>query len=148
MTAPPPSSPRGSGEPERYRLVIPTDISRLGETVETVAAICFARIPGSARTHFRLCTVVAEAVTNAMVYGNLGDPGRRVTIEIELDAERTVIAVTDEGEGFDPATIPEPTCEGSLEATRGRGIFIIRRFADAVEFNARGNTICMTLPRR
>ena len=120
----------------------------MGDAVNTVAACCFARIPGSRRTHFRLCTIVAEAVTNAMVYGNLGDPSRRVTIEISLFQDHTIVAVTDEGDGFDPATIPVPTSEELLDATRGRGIFIIRRFADHVEFNERGNTISMTLPRR
>ncbi len=98
-------------------------------------------------TRFRLCTVVAEAVANAMLYGNDGDPSRRVVIEIVVATDRLVIAVSDEGDGFDHQVVPQPIDEESIDATRGRGLFMIRRLADHVAFNDRGNTIWMTLLR-
>lgn len=134
----------GSG---RFRLVLATDMTRIGAVVETVAACALPGQSGSRQTHFRLRTVLAEAITNAMVYGNQGEASRLVTIEVELHEDRLVIAVSDEGAGFNPASVSPPTVEERLSATRGRGLFLIRRLADHVAFNDRGNTIWMTLPR-
>lgn len=136
------------GEADRYRVALPTDLARVGDVVDTVCACCFDTAPPTARTRFRLCTVVAEAVANAMLYGNGGDPARRVTVEVEVAADRLVIAVSDEGDGFNHRVVPLPYGEESLDATRGRGLFMIHRLADRVEFNERGNTIWMTLPRQ
>jgi serine/threonine-protein kinase RsbW len=137
----------GASAGERYRLVLPTDLTLVGQAVETVMACCFANVDPSRRTRFRLATVVAEAVANAMLYGNRSDRTRQVTVEIEIFADRIVVAVADQGDGFDPAAVPPPGDE-TLDATRGRGLFMIRRLADHVAFNPQGNTIWMTLPRR
>ncbi len=139
---------RRSGGADHFSLDLATDLTQVGQVVDAIAACCFAGHPASNRTRFRLCTVVAEAVVNAMVYGNRNDPARRVVVDVELHDDRVVVAVTDEGDGFDPATIPEPLDEPAIEAECGRGLFMIRRLADAVAFNERGNTIWMTLPRR
>ncbi len=136
-----------AGEGDRFRLVVPSDVALLGETVETIAACCYADGRPSRRARWRLCTVAAEALANAMLYGNRGERSRTVTVEIALDAERIVLAVTDEGDGFDPASVGVPDGEPMLDATRGRGLFLIRRLADHVAFNDRGNTIWITLPR-
>ena len=141
------SKPQDHGGRDHFSLDLPTDLSQVGQVVDAVAACCFAGLPASNRTRFRLCTVVAEAVANAMVYGNRNDPSRRVVIDVELHDDHVVVAVTDEGEGFDPAGVPDPVEDAPLDAECGRGIFMIRRLADAVHFNERGNTIWMTLPR-
>lgn len=143
----PAPSPHGLPSVERFQLVLPSDLARVGESVEAVLACCTARAEVAGRTRFRLCTVVAEAVANAITYGNRHDPARRVVVEVELRAAEIVIGVSDEGDGFDPGAIPEPTGGDCHEATRGRGLFMIRHLASSVAFNARGNTIWMTLPR-
>jgi serine/threonine-protein kinase RsbW len=140
--------PRDAGERERFRVELPTDISRVGEVVDAICSGCFAAVPPTPRTQFRLCTIVAEAVANAMLYGNGSDPARHVVVEVALGDEQMIIAVSDEGDGFDHNTIPLPIGDESREATRGRGLFMIHRLADHVTFNDRGNTIWMTLPRR
>jgi anti-sigma regulatory factor (Ser/Thr protein kinase) len=147
MGSPVPNAPSPVGPGERYRLVIPSQVALVGDTVDTVAACCFAGSSPSRRTRFRLCTVVAEALANAMLYGNRGESDRQVIVEIVLGADRIVIAVTDEGDGFDPDTVAMPEGDAVVEATRGRGLFLIRRLADAVAFNAQGNTIWITLLR-
>jgi anti-sigma regulatory factor (Ser/Thr protein kinase) len=131
----------------RFRVVLATDLTRIGVVVETVASCALSTPSASRQTIFRLRTILAEAIANAMVYGNQGEASRLVTIEVELYDDRLVIAVTDEGVGFDPAAIAPPTIDDRLGATRGRGLFLIRRLADHVAFNDRGNTIWMTLPR-
>ncbi len=132
---------------ERFRLIVASDLTRIGDVVETVTCCSLARQGASRQSFFRLRTILAEAVTNAMVYGNRGETSRLVTIEVELHPDRVVVSVSDEGNGFNPALFPAPTDADRLEATRGRGLFLIRRLADHVTFNDRGNTIWMTLPR-
>lgn len=140
------SEPPGGGN--RFRVELSTDLSRVGDVVETVCAGCFRQSGASGRTEFRLRTVLAEALANAMLYGNGGDPARQVVVEVELGEECIVIAVSDEGDGFNHNAVPLPLWDDSLESTRGRGLFMIHRLADDVAFNDQGNTIWMTLPRR
>lgn len=132
---------------QHFQFVLPTDLSQVGEAVESVVDCC--RLEGSltARLRFRLRTIAAEAIANAMTYGNAKEPGRRVTVDVEVTEEQIVLAVSDEGVGFDPADVPELAEHEWHEATRGRGLFMIRRLAERVTFNERGNTIWMMLPR-
>jgi len=88
---------------------------------------------------------LAEALSNAILRGNREDPSKQVWVLAELYPEVVRIAVRDEGDGFDPDG--EPIGPEPPEAESGRGLFIIRNLADRVEFNERGNTIWMTLPR-
>ncbi len=134
-------------EVEYFELILPSEIRRVGEVVEAVLQGCAARNTLGSTTRFRLCTVVAEAVANAIAYGNLHDPLRRVLVQVESGPECIRIGVSDEGDGFDPSAVPEPTHDDCHEATRGRGLFMIRHLSADVTFNARGNTIWMTLPR-
>ena len=136
-----------SVEVEYFELVLPSEIRRVGEIVEAVLQGCAARNDLGATIRFRLCTVVAEAVANAIAYGNRHDPSRRVLVQVESRPDAIRVGVSDEGEGFDPSSVPEPTDRDCLEATRGRGLYMIRHLAADVTFNARGNTIWMTLPR-
>ncbi len=130
-----------------YELVLATDLAHVAGAVESLIACCQRHHPISQQCRFRLCTVAAEAITNAMSYGNQHEPSRQVVVELQLHADHIQLRVTDEGHGFDPAAIVElgePECH---EATGGRGLFIIRQLADAVAFNDRGNTIWVTLRR-
>jgi anti-sigma regulatory factor (Ser/Thr protein kinase) len=139
-------APRDADGCDRFRVELPTDLTQVGHAVEAVINCCSTVAAVSTRTQFRLCTVVAEAVANAMVNGNRNDPSRLVVIEIEVDTERIVVAVSDEGDGFDHRLQPDPTGDTALGETRGRGLFMIRSLVDHVAFNDRGNTIWMTLP--
>ncbi len=142
--------PAVSAGDERFQLELPTNLARVGEAVEAVIDCCRVHGPLDGRARFRLRTVAAEAIANAMCYGNRNDPTRQVIVAVEVGFERIRITVTDEGDGFDPARVrdmadfTEAECH---EATSGRGLFMIRRLAEQVGFNERGNAIWMTLPR-
>ena len=140
--------PEGSGEEVVFRLEIPADLNRMEEAIEMIASQCAEEFgPLSSRALFRLRVLLAEAISNGILFGSAGNPERRVRIEARLDAGRIRLEVTDEGPGFDPAGIPDPTLPDGLERPIGRGLFLIRHLADQVEFNDRGNTIWMTLAR-
>ncbi|HSJ07054.1 MAG TPA: ATP-binding protein [Longimicrobiales bacterium] len=95
------------------------------------------------RLNFRVG--LTEALANAMLYGNCRDPHKRVRIEAHLTPNEITVRVTDEGRGFDPGTVLDPTLPDNRDRTGGRGIFLIRKLMDRVEFNDQGNSITMIL---
>jgi len=141
-----PASPEGVG-PVRVTLELPADLTCLEEAVELLALHCFAGRAPSKRTAFRLRVTLTEALANAIKAIQADEAATRVQVQVELHAERVRVAVSDQGGGFDPATLPDPTLPDTLERECGRGVFLIRNLADQVEFNDQGNTIWMTLPR-
>lgn len=98
------------------------------------------------RLNFRVS--VTEALANAMLYGNCRDPRKRVRIEAHIEPEMVRVQITDEGRGFNPASLPDPTHPENRLRTGGRGIYLIRKLMDRVEFNDRGNSITMELTNR
>lgn len=93
---------------------------------------------------FAIRLALDEALSNAIRHGNANDPAKRVTVEYEVDAERMKVVITDEGPGFDPHSLPDPTLDENLERPHGRGVMLIRAYMTDVSFNARGNQIIMT----
>ena len=73
---------------------------------------------------------------------------RRVRVEAEFSDEHICVQISDDGPGFDPSTIPNPTDEENLLKVSGRGLFLIRSFMDQVAHNLTGNQITMTKLRR
>jgi serine/threonine-protein kinase RsbW len=128
-------------------LRLPSEIGCIEEAVELVTRHCLAGHDATRTTRFRLQVVLSEALSNAIVRGNREDREKWVDVRAELGPDLIRLEVTDEGEGFDPATVPEPIRPEQLDEANGRGLYLIRKLVDAVEFNARGNSICMTLRR-
>lgn len=128
-------------------LELPSDLQVIERTVEYL--LDRSREAGFScdRRRFNLQVGVSEALANAMLYGNGRDPHKRVRIEARITAESITICVTDEGLGFDPAAIPDPTLPTNRRRAGGRGIFLIRKLMDRVEFNEQGNSITMVLLR-
>ncbi|MBX7140076.1 MAG: ATP-binding protein [Chitinophagales bacterium] len=77
---------------------------------------------------------LSEAVNNAIVHGNKNNPAKKVSIKMEKDGNLLSFVVADEGEGFDPGVIIDPTAPENLDKPSGRGIFLMRSLADKVEF--------------
>ncbi len=98
------------------------------------------------RLNFRVG--LTEALANAMLYGNCRDPRKRVRVAARLTVEEITVQVTDEGHGFDPHKVVDPTLPTNRMRPGGRGIFLIRKLMDRVEFNERGNSITMVLLNR
>jgi len=129
-------------------LRLPSEIACIEEAVELVTRHCLAGHEATRTTRFRLQVVLSEALSNAIVRGNREDREKWVDVRAELGPEAIRLEVTDEGDGFDPNTVPEPIRPEQLDEANGRGLYLIRKLVDAVEFNSRGNSICMTLRRR
>ncbi|KKL19231.1 hypothetical protein LCGC14_2467560 [marine sediment metagenome] len=84
-----------------------------------------------------------EALVNAIKHGNRFAPDRRVRIRCRLSDELIRIEITDEGEGFDPSKLPDPTNPDRLESPGGRGVMLMKAFMSRVEYNATGNSVVL-----
>ena len=83
--------------------------------------------------------VLHEAVTNAIRHGNCFDPSKRVRLSVETKEERYLcFTVKDEGSGFDPNSLPDPTSPEFIEEPNGRGVFLINKLADRVTYSDNG----------
>ena len=91
--------------------------------------------------HVRL--ILEEAFVNAIKHGNQHDLHKRVSVEYEVTSRRVLARVTDEGEGFDPAQVPDPTLPENVEKPTGRGLMLMRQFSTWVRFNRQGNQVIL-----
>jgi len=89
-----------------------------------------------------------EALTNAIRHGNQDDPKKIVIIEYRIDPDEFQLAIEDEGGGFDPQEVDDPTQPEHLLRCGGRGLLLIRSLVEAVEFSPRGNRITIRLSRQ
>lgn len=88
---------------------------------------------------------ITEAVNNSIVHGNDGDSTKSVTIQCEAkNPYRLIVAVEDEGKGFDPDALPDPTAPENLGNPGGRGVFLMRNLADGITFKNDGKRVEMS----
>lgn len=85
-----------------------------------------------------------EAVANAIKHGNRQDLTKYVFIDAVLNDGRLEISIKDEGMGFDPASLPDPTLPENILKFSGRGIYLIKSLSDEVEFQEGGTLLKMT----
>lgn len=99
---------------------------------------------------FGVDMAVREAVTNAVVHGNKLDDAKVVAVKLRNTPEALEISVHDEGAGFNPNDVPDPTEDENLLRTSGRGIFFMRNFMDEVNWSAdpNGGTSVRMIKRR
>jgi serine/threonine-protein kinase RsbW len=96
---------------------------------------------------FAIKLALEEAVVNAIKHGNQMDRGKRVRIAYRVHAERFDALIADEGAGFDPNEVPDPTAPENLERPCGRGLMLIRHYMTEVTYNDRGNLVRMSKVR-
>lgn len=69
---------------------------------------------------------------------------RQIHVAAKLSPQQATFVIRDEGPGFDPSALPDPTDAANLEKVSGRGVLLMRTFMDAVVYNARGNEVALT----
>lgn len=92
----------------------------------------------------KILVATMEAVNNAIQHGNKSNPEKYVEVEILLGNKDVTVVVTDEGKGFDPKNVPDPTRPENIEEINGRGVFLMSKLADRMEYNSIGNSVKMT----
>lgn len=130
---------------QAIRLVLPSHIEAVADAA--TAATDFAKSCGAGEdATFGLEMAVREAVTNAVVHGNQEDETKQVELTFNCLNRSFAIEVRDQGAGFDPASVPDPTDPANVLKTSGRGIFLIRSFMNDVQWLTRpegGTTVRM-----
>jgi serine/threonine-protein kinase RsbW len=97
---------------------------------------------------FEIRLAVEEALANAITHGNKLDPAKEVHITFCMQPAEFSIRIADEGQGFDPGAVPDPTDAEHLDKPGGRGLLLMRHFMDAVRFNAKANVVTLLRRRR
>lgn len=134
---------------ETIELVLPSRIEAIGEA--SAAAAEFAQRHGLSEDEaFGLDMAVREAVTNAVLHGNRQSATKRVEVRLKNSPHEVEITVRDEGEGFDPGGIADPTDPRNVLKTSGRGILFMKNFMDEVEWTSHpeGGTIVRMTKKR
>jgi len=90
---------------------------------------------------FGIKLALEETLTNAVKHGNCCDPTKNVVVRYCVTPETLVVLVRDEGEGFTPDTVPDPTTPDRLHVPNGRGIMLLRAYMDEVEYRDNGREV-------
>jgi serine/threonine-protein kinase RsbW len=131
--------------PETTELTLPSRIEAVNEAAAAVAEI-LSRSGIAEGVSYGVDMAVREAVTNAVLHGNKQDESKAVRVTVGISPEVLEITVHDEGAGFDPTAVPDPTATENVLKSSGRGIFFMRNFMDQVEWLMRpdgGTTVRM-----
>ena len=84
---------------------------------------------------------LTEAVNNAIEHGNNGDLDKFVKIEYDKTPRGLSFSITDEGDGFNPSSIPDPTHQDRIECCGGRGLFLMRELSDHLQYHDNGRRV-------
>jgi len=131
---------------ETTELTFPSRIEAVGEAAAAVSEFV-NRLKLGEDVAFGVDMAIREAVTNAVVHGNKLDDTKVVELKLRNTPAVFEITVHDQGNGFNPNDVPDPTKDENILRTSGRGIFFMRNFMDEVDWTADpkgGTTVRMT----
>jgi serine/threonine-protein kinase RsbW len=127
--------------------VIPSDAAEARRVQEEIEEALRAQAY-SPHEIFGIKLALEEALVNAIKHGNQMDRSKTVQIAYRVTAERFDVLVADQGPGFDPADVPDPTAVENLERPSGRGVMLMKHYMNVVGYNESGNSVFMTKYRK
>ena len=124
-------------------LELPSKTDSLLEIETFIDSICDKYSIGE--DHYgNILIALTEAINNAITHGNKLDPNKKVKLNMSSKNSNLSFVIQDEGEGFDFDNIPDPTLPENLTKLNGRGVFLMKSWADEVVFEAKGTSITLT----
>jgi serine/threonine-protein kinase RsbW len=96
---------------------------------------------------FAIRLALEEALVNAIKHGNQLDRAKSVRVNYHVSPDRFDVQITDEGPGFDPVDVPDPTAPENIERPCGRGLLLMRHYMTEVAYHDRGRTVRMAKVR-
>ena len=127
----------------QFDVWIPNDTEEAREVQERIVGL-MEQNAWPMRDCFGVRLSLEEAMVNAIKHGNRMEPGKKVYVACELSADEITVVIEDQGNGFDPAEVPDPTDDDNLDKPGGRGIMLIRSFMDGFAYNSKGNRLTMS----
>ena len=128
-------------------MVIPSDPAEARRVQDGIEA-ALKSVGFDDREIFSIKLALEEALVNAIKHGNQMDRSKKVHIHFQVNHERIDIRISDEGEGFALADVPDPMAPENLERPCGRGLLLMRHYMTEVTFHAPGNHLTMTKVRK
>jgi len=119
---------------------IPSDTT-LGQEVQERIIALMEKYDFTERDVFSARLALEEGIINAIKHGNRMDRSKTVSIQYGITEELVRVVITDQGEGFEPEDVPDPTSDENLERPCGRGIMLMKAFMDVIEYNETGNVL-------
>lgn len=98
----------------------------------------------SSEVYGNVLIATLEAANNAILHGNKLDENKDVNLEFTWDENRLELVVTDQGKGFNYKDIPDPTAPGNVEKVNGRGVFLMEKLSDGINFMENGSKVSLT----
>jgi serine/threonine-protein kinase RsbW len=123
-------------------VTIPSDTGEARKVQEQIESRLQA-LQVSEKEIFSVRLALEEALVNAIKHGNQLDRSKKVHISYRFLPDRLEVQITDEGCGFDPGDVPDPTAVENLERPCGRGLMLMRHYMTEVNYNDRGNSVVM-----
>lgn len=123
-------------------LIVPSDTleaRRALERLENELRSC--EVPD--RDTFSIVMAIEEALINAIKHGNQLDPAKKVHVNFRIEGFSCTVEIRDEGPGFDPEDVPDPTDVENLERPCGRGLLMMRHYMHVVEYKSGGSVVYM-----
>ena len=117
-----------------------SDINEISK-VEGLVSEIFDRYHINHELYGNVLIALTEAANNAIMHGNCYDADKKVIINFNFSEPELRIRVSDEGKGFDFDNLPDPTEPEYIDKPCGRGVFLIKRLADKVDFDKAGSTV-------
>ncbi|WP_459557749.1 ATP-binding protein [Lacunimicrobium album] len=132
-------------KPVDHQWVIPSDTAAGQEVQESIIKL-LEQNDFSDRDVFGMRLALEEGIVNAIKHGNRMDISKKVHVDCKLSEDHVRVVIRDEGPGFKPEEVPDPTADENIERPCGRGIMLMRAFMSLIEYNDKGNVL--TLEKR
>lgn len=126
------------------QLIIPSSVKEIKKVSNTILTTLNGSPQAQDSFLFDVRLACEETLINAIKHGNKKDKEKKVIINFDVTEKGVVISVEDEGQGYNYHQLPDPRHVSNLLRTGGRGLFLIRKMMDKIEFNEKGNKITMT----
>lgn len=128
----------------RFWQVVPSTLGAVNRVIRRILRV--ARAMECAKGELdKVELALQEALTNAIRHGSGGNSREKVSVCCFCTADKgIVLVVTDQGSGFDPSQVPDPTTAERIYAAHGRGIFLMKQLMDTVRFRQGGREVVMT----
>lgn len=117
-----------------YSKEIPSDPNILPEAEEFILRVA-KEVNLNKDKYNNLALSFSEALSNSITHGNKLDKSKKVSLTIKVNETKMTVIIKDQGKGFDPNAIPDPTKPENILKDNGRGIHIMKSFLDDLKFN-------------
>ncbi len=129
---------------EKEEIFIISDPKRVQDIIETTEKeITEAQVPDTVAND--VAVALLEAINNAIIHGNERNFEKNVTVYMKITDSDIEFCVSDQGRGFDPSRLEDPSLPENVFLSRGRGLYFIKQLMDEVEINTgeQGSKIIM-----